>query len=151
MTTEESRERIAKFLDSGVWQVAADRTKTRRAIFEALSALPDALLAQIFGDLHILVIAPAQRRVATIVPYMCTVLAPLEAVQFSAIHLDSRIEAYDYLQVLAIVKGAFRHALASFLGVELPASGFEGEQSPNTDVVPREADADAGLKYGRPN
>jgi hypothetical protein len=149
--TEESRERIAKFLDMGVWHLAADRAKTRRAVIETLSVLPDALLAQIFGDLHVLVVAPAQSHASTVVPYLCTVGAPLEAVQFVVLHLDSRMEAYDYPEVLSIVKGAWRHALAVFLGVDLPASGFEGEQLPNTDVVPHDADANAGLKYGRPN
>lgn len=148
MTTEESRDRITEFLDSGVWQVAADRTKTRRAIVEALSALPDALLASIFADhLQVLVTAPAQRRVCTVVPYKCTVLA-LQAVQFSVVVFDSRIEAYDFPIVLSIVKDAFRHAFGIVAGIELPPSSFQDEQ-PNTDAGPR--DAEAGLECGRPN
>jgi hypothetical protein len=149
MTTEEGRDRITRFLDSGVWHLAADRAKTRRAVVETLSVLPDALLAQIFGDLHVLVVAPARSHAATVVPYMCTVRAPLEAIQFVVLHLGSRMEAYDYPEILSIVKGAWRHALAVFLGVELPASGFDGEQSPKTDEGP--GDADAGLKCERPN
>lgn len=147
MNVEEGRDRITAFLDSGAWHVAADRTKTRRAIYEALLTIPDSLLAHIFADLHVLIIAPAAHRVSSIVPFIRMVAAPLEAVKFSVIHLDARIEAYEFARVKAIVGDAFRHAFASFLGVALHASGFQDEQ-PNGEASPR---ADVESKLGRIN
>lgn len=124
-TATEKRERIIEFLDSGVWPIAEDRSKTGEAVIDLLLRLPGPLMALIIENLRILVVAPPRHRISNIVPYMLAAGNP--PLKFSVIILDARIETYDPAIVWSIVADAFSHAFASISGHERPDSPIQDE------------------------
>jgi hypothetical protein len=132
MSKIEKGQRITEFLDSGAWLIAPDRVVTRRAVFESLPRLPDFVLALVFADLHVLVVAPALGRVATAVPYL--VQSGALPIRFSVIYLDARMEAYELGTARAVVSEAFSSAFATVAGIERPPSGLQHEPQASREL-----------------
>jgi hypothetical protein len=133
MNGEERRRRIEEFLSSGIWPIASDRAKTRRAIIDALLAVPWIVAERLlFTDIRMLVIAPPAARQSTVVPYVAHFKGGSD-VRLSFVHFEARLEDLDEATVVSVVRKAFSQALRNVAGRPLSEEAeWANEDEPKT-------------------
>jgi hypothetical protein len=115
--SDERQERIERFLDSGPWQIAADRPQTRRAVAEFLAGQPDELLDKLFAETTVLVIAPAREQYTSAVQWAYKYNLPGQFVPFRFVVLDQRLENTPWPDARRSVFEVLAYAFARVAGL----------------------------------
>jgi hypothetical protein len=103
------------------WSIGAGREQTRRALYEYLAEQqPDEVLRG--GGVRLFVLAPERLKVASYysVNIECVNLGPGEAAVTSivVVHLEHRLEAYEYGETRRAVFSAMAAAFAKLAGLD---------------------------------
>lgn len=115
---ETRTQRIAAFLNSGVWLIPATRPETRRAIAEFLEGLPEEDFSIATGGRVMLV---ATEGVSTVTPY-CLKRWGDPPFTFEHVWLGEALDGYPYGDLLRAVVRALTYAVSKVKGLGEPAA-----------------------------
>jgi len=102
--------RVEQFLSKGLWYIGAGREKTRRALAQLLSLIPDSLFTHLLNEGRLFVMAPRRCaiEVATIRHQYGEPVAKFECV---VVCIDATIEGMPYQEVLQSIAFELANAL----------------------------------------